>query len=287
VVGGDFLILVRLGIRAADDPIVRDSIAVMDRMLKQSLPQGPGWRRYNHDGYGQKQNGSAFDGTGVGRSWPILTGERGHYELAAGHDPKPFIGAMERFANEGGMISEQLWDAEDLPEKGMKRGLPTGAAMPLCWSHAEYVSLVRSAHDGLCFDRVEPAFQRYVANPVVNRYEMWSARHPIRHMPAGQILRLIAAADATVVWSANAWATTNKTETTHASALDLWFADLSAENSPPGSVIEFTFFWKEARHWEGRNHLVAVYGQGKKAPVKRKSQPKGVARARKSAPREI
>jgi glucoamylase len=158
VVGGDFLHLVRLGIRAADDPLVRDSIAVIDHILKVELPQGPGWRRYNHDGYGQKKNGSAYDGTGVGRSWPILTGERGHYELAAGHDPKPFIATMEKFANDGGMITEQLWDAEDLPEKGMRRGLPTGAAMPLCWSHAEYVSLVRSAHDGVCFDRVEPAY---------------------------------------------------------------------------------------------------------------------------------
>ena len=64
-----------------------DSIAVIDRVLKRDLPQGPCWRRYNHDGYGQKDDGSAFDGTGVGRSWPILTGERGHYELAAGRDP--------------------------------------------------------------------------------------------------------------------------------------------------------------------------------------------------------
>ena len=79
-----------------------------------------------------------------GRSWPILTGERGHYELAAGRDPKPFITAMEKFANEGGMISEQVWDADDLPDGRMKCGRPTGSAMPLCWSHAEYVSLVRS-----------------------------------------------------------------------------------------------------------------------------------------------
>ena len=84
VVGGDFLHLVRLGIRAADDPLVRDSIAVIDRLLKVDLPQGPCWRRYNHDGYGQKADGSAYDGTGVGRAWPILAGERGHYELAAG-----------------------------------------------------------------------------------------------------------------------------------------------------------------------------------------------------------
>ena len=116
VVGGDFLHLVRLGIRDANDPLVRDSIEVIDRVLKYDLPQGPGWRRYNHDGYGQKDDGSAFDGTGVGRCWPILTGERGHYELAAGRDPKPFIKAMEDFANEGGMITEQLWDGPDLPD---------------------------------------------------------------------------------------------------------------------------------------------------------------------------
>src|SRR5215475_12085001 len=86
VVGGDFLHFVRFGIRSADDPIVRDSIDVIDQVIKHDLPQGPGWRRYNHDGYGQKDDGSAYDGTGVGRCWPILTGERGHYELAAGRD---------------------------------------------------------------------------------------------------------------------------------------------------------------------------------------------------------
>ncbi len=119
--------------------------------------------------------------------------------------------------------------------------------MPLCWSHAEYVSLVRSAHDGVCFDRVEPAFQRYVANPVESRHEMWSARHAIRHMPQGQILRLIVAADAAVVWSADGWASTNQTEATAVGALNLWFADLPTEECPEGSVVEFTFFWKEAR----------------------------------------
>src|SRR5437762_14310097 len=69
VVGGDFLHLVRFGIRDANDPIVRDSIEVIDRVLKHDLPQGPGWRRYNHDGYGQAEERGAFDGTGVGRCW--------------------------------------------------------------------------------------------------------------------------------------------------------------------------------------------------------------------------
>ncbi len=80
--------------------------AAVTRALLDELEraQGPSWRRYSHDAYGQKDDGAAFNGTGVGRCWPLLTGERGHYELAAGRDPLPFIEAMERFANGGGML---------------------------------------------------------------------------------------------------------------------------------------------------------------------------------------
>jgi glucoamylase len=132
--------------------------------------------------------------------------------------------------------------------------------MPLCWSHAEYVSLVRSAHDGVCFDRVEPAFQRYVVNPVKNLHDMWSTRHSIRRMHLGQILRIIIAADATITWSADHWASTNKADATHVGALNVWFADLPTVDYPAGTVIEFTFFWREAQRWEGKNNSVAVSG---------------------------
>lgn len=258
VVGGDFLQLVRYGIRDANDPVVRDSLEVIDRVLKHDLPQGPGWRRYNHDGYGQKDDGSAFDGTGVGRCWPILTGERGHYELAAGNDPAPFIAAIDAFANQGGMLTEQLWDGEDLPIGKMKRGCPTGAAMPLCWAHAEYVSLVRSRHDRVCFDRVEPAYQRYVVNPVESRYEIWSLRHPLRRVSRGKILRIILAAEARIVWSTDDWQHTNQRDTTHQSELNLWFADFPTAEWPVGSALTFTFFWQRDQRWEDRNWQVSV-----------------------------
>jgi glucoamylase len=258
IVSGDFLHLVRFGIRRADDPIVRDSIQVIDRVIKRDLPQGPCWRRYNYDGYGQKDDGSAFDGTGVGRCWPILTGERGHYELAAGHDPVPFITAMEKFANHGGMITEQLWDADDLPNRCMKFGHHTGAAMPLCWSHAEYISLVRSYRDGVCFDRIEPAYQRYVANPVPSRHEIWSLRHHLEQIPHGKILRLILAAEAAIIWSNDGWAHNNRSSTTHEEHLNLWYADFPTADWPANSVIEFTFFWNREDRWEGRNWRVSV-----------------------------
>ncbi|HEU0038119.1 MAG TPA: glycoside hydrolase family 15 protein [Verrucomicrobiae bacterium] len=258
VVGGDFLHLVRLGIRSANDQIVRDSIEVIDRVIKRDLPQGPGWRRYNHDGYGQKDDGNAFDGTGIGRCWPILTGERGHYELAARRDPLAFIKSLEKFSNEGGMISEQLWDAENLPDNRMKRGGPTGAAMPLCWSHAEYVSLVRSRHDGVCFDRVEPAFERYVANPVQSRHEIWSLRHPLRRVPRGKILRIILPAEVTIVWSTNDWAHTNKSKTANESGLNLWLVDFPSEDWPVGTTFTFTCLWERDQRWQGQNWQVEV-----------------------------
>jgi glucoamylase len=258
VVGGDFLQLVRFGIRSANDPVIRDSVEVIDRVIKHDLPGGPGWRRYNHDGYGQRDDGSAFDGTGVGRCWPILTGERGHYELAAGRDPEPFIAAMEAFANQGGMISEQLWDAPDLPDGRMRRGRATGAAMPLCWSHAEYVSLVRSRHDGVCFDRIEPAYQRYVANPVQSRHEIWTLRHPLLRMPRGKILRIILAAEATILWSVDDWVHANQLDTVQENELNLWYADFPTSEWPNSSVFAFTCFWKDDERWQGHNWHVKL-----------------------------
>jgi glucoamylase len=258
IVSGDFLHLVRLGIRPADDPVIVDSLAVIDHVLKTDLPQGPCWRRYNHDGYGQKEDGGAFDGTGVGRSWPILAGERGHYELAAGRDPLPFIEAAEKFANVGGMLPEQLWDAGDLPEKYMEFGQPTGSAMPLCWAHAEYISLVRSACDRVCFDRPEPAYERYVVKKTRSHYEMWTRCHPMARLRQGNTLRLIMAADAAVLWSADGWTQIHQTNAIPIDSLRLWFADLETKECADGSTVEFTFYWKQTGSWEGKNYSVKV-----------------------------
>jgi glucoamylase len=255
IVGGDFLHLVRVGIRAADDPLIVDSVAVIDQVLKRDLPQGPCWRRYNHDGYGQKADGGAFDGTGEGRSWPILAGERAHYELAAGRDPLPFIESMENFANEGGMLPEQLWDADDLPDGKMKRGGPTGSAMPLCWSHAEYVTLVRSHKDGVCFDRIEPVYQRYAKARTGSKIEMWTFAHQLQRIKPGNTLRIITEKAATIHWSFDGWATANDLQTRD-TGFGCWFADLPSARLDAGARIVFTFSWKES--WEGKDFQVGI-----------------------------
>jgi glucoamylase len=144
IISPDALALVRFGLRAPDDPRILDTIRVIDAFLRVETPFGPAWHRYNDDGYGEHEDGSPFDGTGVGRLWPLLTGERAHYELAAGNKQEAdrLTQVMAAFANEGGMISEQIWDSRDIPEKGLFFGRPSGSAMPLVWAHAEYIKLL-------------------------------------------------------------------------------------------------------------------------------------------------
>jgi glucoamylase len=218
---------------------VVDSIAVVDHVLKRDLPEGPGWRRYNHDGYGQKADGGPFDGTGVGRCWPLLTGERGHYELAAGRDPAPYIRALEGFANEGGMLPEQVWDDSDLPDARMFRGKPTGSAMPLCWTHAEYLTLLRSSRDGVGFDLIKPVYERYTDKKTSNRFEIWSLAHQPPRIRKGKALRIITAGPATVRWRVHDGRQPTEVQTIQ-SGLDCWFADLPLNALAAGAKIVFT-----------------------------------------------
>ncbi len=257
IVSTDFLELVRLGVRDAHDPLILDSISVIDRVLKFELAQGPCWRRYNHDGYGQKEDGSAYDGTGTGRCWPLLTGERGHYELAAGHDPLPFIHAMEKLTNEGGMLPEQVWDADNLPEARMSRGAPTGSAMPLCWTHAEYLTLVRSRKDGIGFESIPPVRERYALSKAESRLEIWTFAHQPPFIRKGKVLRIIVASPAMVRWSADDWQSVHDSES-QASSLSCHYADLATAALPSGTKIRFTFRWPD--RWEGRDFALETAG---------------------------
>jgi glucoamylase len=165
IVSIDALALVRFGLRAAGDPRIVNTVRVIDSLLKIDTPHGPCWRRYNHDGYGEHADGSPFDGTGIGRPWPLLTGERAHYELAAGRadEARRLMKTMEAFTSDGGMIPEQIWDAPDIAERGLYFGRPSGSGMPLVWAHAEYLKLARSIRDGKVFDLPPAAAQRYLS----------------------------------------------------------------------------------------------------------------------------
>ncbi len=147
VVDAGFLEFVRLGIRPANDPIIQHSVEIVDGAIRVETPNGPSFYRYSHDGYGETYFGGPWQGEGIGRIWPIFTGERGEYEIAAGHDPTPYLTAMLRFANEGGMIPEQVWEQAEPTRAGFVFGRGTGSATPLAWSMAQFLRLVVCAEE--------------------------------------------------------------------------------------------------------------------------------------------
>lgn len=255
VIDPGFLELVRLGVRRPGDPLIEDSLRVVDATLKVDLPQGPCWHRYNHDGYGEGPDGEPFQGWGVGRAWPLLTGERAHYELAAGRDVSPLLRAIEGFANEVGLLSEQLWDQPDSPKQRLRFGGPTGGAMPLCWAHAEYVKLVRSRADGVVFDRIAAVAERYLAGTATRRdLEVWKFDRQIRRIAAGRTLRWIAETPFVLRVTTDGWATERDLPSTD-HEIGLSWVDL-ATAAGSTAPVQFTFLWRSTNQWEGRNFQV-------------------------------
>lgn len=259
VVSPDALALVRFGLRAPNDPRIENTVKVIDALLEVDLPAGRCWRRYNGDGYGEHRDGRPFDGTGIGRAWPLLTGERAHYALAAGrrHEAKELLDALEGFASDGHLLPEQVWDADDIPERGLVRGRPSGSAMPLVWAHAEHVKLLRSLADGAVFDMPPQPRQRYQVDRVPGRFNIWRFNHKPRRIEAGRILRIELLASALVHWSADEWATCHDTPT-RAVGFGVHVADLDVAREPSGGSVVFTFCWTKADRWEGTDFRVTI-----------------------------
>ncbi|HTK27044.1 MAG TPA: glycoside hydrolase family 15 protein, partial [Pyrinomonadaceae bacterium] len=198
IVDAGFLELVRLGIKPPNDPLIVKSLKIIDQVIKVDTPNGVGFYRYDHDGYGEMDDGRPWnwDGkyTGKGRLWPLLSGERGEYEIAdcgsriadlsvpsasAGglkssdeclRKAESRLDAMRRFANDGLMIPEQIWDMKEVPKQhlefspDLKFGEGTGSATPLAWSMAQFIRLATNLKAGKNLETPQVVYNRYVKN---------------------------------------------------------------------------------------------------------------------------
>lgn len=177
---GGFLELVRFGVLSPNDWSIVESLSTYDRTLKQTIAGGDGFFRYNYDGYGDRDSGQAWNtGPGEhGRLWPLLTGERGVYEIERagnGTAGAPYLKAMKAFASPEGFIPEQIFnkpvkftnpDFEVKLPPGKKQGDSTGSMRPLSWAMGEYINLLVATQVGHG-DAPDVVKARYViASPV-------------------------------------------------------------------------------------------------------------------------
>ena len=171
VVDPSFLEMVRLGVKSADDKNIASTLAVIDRHLKYDTDNGPFWHRASFDGYGEKADGSQWapvdpgSGETIGRGWPLLTGERGEYALAAGQPAQLYLNTMANVAGDSGgqVIAEQVWDFKPPfgTEDASVPGENTMSATPLAWSHAQLIRLAHSIDAGRPVETPEIVACRY------------------------------------------------------------------------------------------------------------------------------
>ena len=161
LVGLEFLALVRYGLRAPTDQRIVDTVTIVDGELRRDTPGGPLYHRYQDDGYGEHADGSPFDGSGIGRLWPLLTGERGMYAFDLGTDTGPYLDAMLSSTSMANLLPEQVWDSDPIVSRRLAPGRPSGSATPLVWAHAEYLKLLIASTRGVHADRLEAVATRY------------------------------------------------------------------------------------------------------------------------------
>lgn len=256
----DCLQLSRYGLRAADDLTMMASVKAVDTLLKTDTPKGPVWHRYNEDGYGEHPDGTPFDGWGRGRGWPLLAGERGHFALLAGEDAQPYLQTMIQMTGKGGLLSEQVWDSEAIPERGLYPGQPSGSAMPLVWAHAEFIKLALSINAGVPVDRPVRTWARYGGRRPKLDYDLWQPRQRLPKLLIGKELRLMFPEPAVVHWGINGWQNLADVATEN------WglghVALISTAKFKAGDLIDFTIYWPNRDVWKNEDFQIALVDEG-------------------------
>ena len=254
LVAMDFSYLTRLGLRLPGDPRIVETLKVVDHVLTTDTPSGAVYHRYNEDGYGEHADGAPFDGTGIGRGWPFLVGERGHLALGLGDPADPYIATMIACASIGGLMPEQVWDTDPIPERGLSPGRPSGSAMPLLWTHAEFVKLVVARRDGFPIERLACVADRY-AKPRPPAADRWRDGAPLASLVRGRDLLVEDVEPFTLHFGLGSWDAPGD-RASERGPFGLWRVRLETAELADTKSVLFTRHYE--RGWEGCDHRIEI-----------------------------
>lgn len=267
LIGMDYLYLPRLGLRDAKDPRIQNTLKASERMLKVETPHGIAYRRYNEDGYGEHTDGSPFDGQGIGRAWPLLTGERGHLDVLLGIDPLPYLEMMARMTNPGGLIPEQVWDGPPIAEWRLEPGKPSGSAMPLVWAHAEYLKLLVARERRRPIEMLASVERRYRGQHPGARTWHWRRSAPFESLPTGRDLLIEAPAPFDLHYGFDGWQSPSDLSS-GPQGLGVHGVKLDSRLLAAHARLDFTFYARQSGRWEGADYRIELKG-GSAGPCSR------------------
>jgi glucoamylase len=254
LVSMDFSYLVRLGLRKALDPRIVDTIKVVDQILAVDTPAGTLYHRYNEDGYGERVDGSPFIDHGIGRGWPLLVGERGHLALQSGEDARPYLETMHRCTSAGGLLPEQIWESAAIPERELFPGQPSGSAMPLLWSHAEFLKLLIASANRRPLEllgSVEGHFSDLEQCRPTERH--WRSDVPFGVIEEDVSIVFEDVRPFTLHWGSDGWQHVQDRDSS-AGPFGLWTVTMSGRELRGKDRLDFTRRYENG--WEGVDHVI-------------------------------
>ncbi|GHA21659.1 glucan 1,4-alpha-glucosidase [Devosia pacifica] len=256
LIGLEFLYLVRTGLRAADDPRIAGTVRLIDAKLRAELPTGIAYYRYNGDGYGEHEDGAPFDGIGIGRPWPLLAGERGHYAALSGDDPLPYLDSMQRMTGKGGLIPEQVWDGEAIAKRGLVPGEPSGSAMPLVWAHGELLKLLATHATGQPAELFDLIAKRYGGKRPSAATWHWRETSPFDSIASGRNISIEANRDFALRFGFDGWQDVGEREAV-ANSFGVHRIVFTASELADHKVLNFTFR-SNTGEWRGKDFSIAI-----------------------------
>jgi len=265
MVGMEYLHLVRFGLRPAEDQRILDTLKVTEALLGVITPSGTAYHRYNHDGYGEHADGSPYDGSGIGRAWPLLTGERGHFELQRGGDPVRYLGMMAQMTGAGGLIPEQVWDGPPIAERRLEPGKPTGGAMPLVWAHAEFLKLLYAHREKRPVELLTGVEAHVRRRPGRGTWH-WCIDAPFDALPADRDLLIETSEPFRLHFGFDGW---RSIEDRLSSPLPFGRHGVRLARSELGAklVLDFTMYFIDQARWHGTDYQVRLASETEREDV--------------------
>ncbi|TSA83159.1 glucan 1,4-alpha-glucosidase [Deinococcus detaillensis] len=254
----DFGYLVRMGMRNAADPRIQNSLKVVDGELRCETPSGPLYYRYQHDGYGNTADGGPFLGQndGIGRPWPLLTGERGHLAVLSGGSADEYLAAMMKSSGDGGLFPEQVWDTA--PVKLFEPGKPAGSAMPLVWAHAEFIKLLWARQHQQPYEALDAVRDRYLVATPAPKVTFWTTNAPVFELTANLDLCIQGNQPFTLHFGfgdAQQWTGVQDREAA-LDAFGLWQVKFTAQELAGKGELHFTR--RSGQNWESQDWRVKL-----------------------------
>jgi glucoamylase len=165
---------------------------------------------------------------------------------------------MHQCACVSGLLPEQVWDTTAIPEKQLFPGRPSGSAMPLLWSHAEFLKLLIASADRRPLELLQTVEQHFAdqerRRPVLRH---WRTDVPFHTLETGMSILVEDTRCFTLHWGTEDW---QQIQTLDSSLgpFDLWSVKIPASVLRGKTRLDFTRRYSEG--WEGIDHSVTIAG---------------------------